>query len=57
MALYRVKVTEKRCDYAWVEADSVEEAKDLALQEVEFQFESLYDCKVLESARTVKLTN
>lgn len=44
---YRVKVTEVHSDYVWVEANSAEEAKDLAPQYAECQFECLYDCEVV----------
>ena len=48
MKKYRVKVTEKHSDYVWVEAESASEAEDLAPQEAECQYESLYDCEVVE---------
>lgn len=51
MALYRVKVTEKHSDVVLVEADSAEEAKNIAPQEADCQFESLYDCEVLEKCK------
>ena len=51
MGLYCVKVTEKHSDIVWVEADSSEEAKNLAPQEADCQFESLYDCEVLEKCQ------
>lgn len=44
---YRVKVTEKHSDYVWVEADSAEEAKRLAPEEAQCEFECLYDCEVV----------
>jgi len=45
---YRVKVTEKHVDYVWVEADSKEEAYNLAPAYAECEFDLLYDCEVVE---------
>ena len=47
MPRYRVKVTEKHSDYVWVDADTPEEAKALAPQHEECEFESLYDCEIV----------
>ena len=44
---YRVKVTEKHSDYVWVDADSAEEAKELAPKYAQCEFECLYDCEVV----------
>jgi hypothetical protein len=45
---YRVKVTEKHSDFVWVKANSREEAKELAQIMAECEFESLYDCEIVE---------
>ena len=47
MATYRVKVTEKHSDYVWVEADSDEQAKDIAHGYSHCEFECLYDCEII----------
>ena len=44
---YRVKVTEKHSDYVWIEASSEEEAKRLAPEYAQCEFECLYDCEVV----------
>ncbi len=51
---YRVKVTEKHCDYVWIEADSAEEAKRVAPQEANCEFECLYDCEVVGTEQSEK---
>ena len=48
MKEYRVKVTEKHSDYVWVKAESREEAKDKAVDFAACQYETLYDCEVVE---------
>ena len=45
---YRVKVTEKYVDYVWVEANSREEACDLAPAKSDCMYDLLYDCEVVE---------
>ena len=45
---YRVKVTEKHCGYVWIKAKSREEAKDKAPETAECDYESLYDCEIME---------
>lgn len=45
--LYRVKVTEKHSGYVDVRASSAAEAKDIAAGEVECEFESTYDCEIV----------
>ena len=47
MKEYRVKVTEKHSDHVWVKANSAEEAKELAPEYSECEFECLYDCEVV----------
>lgn len=49
MKRYRVKVTELHTDIVWVEADSDEEAKDLAVGESNCTFDCSYDCEILVS--------
>lgn len=44
---YRVKVTEKHSDYVWVDAESAEEAKRIAPEHAQCEFECLYDCEVV----------
>lgn len=48
MKEYRVKVTEMHVDYVWVKANSAEEAKKLAPAHSECEFESLYECEIVE---------
>lgn len=48
MKEYRVKVTEKHTDYVWVTAANEEEAKDSAISLAECEFESTYDCEIIE---------
>ena len=48
MKVYRVKVTEKHCDYVWVEAESAAEAKDLAPSYSDCEYELLYNCEIVE---------
>ena len=48
MTTYRVKVTEKHCDYVWVKASSRDEARELAPAEAECEYELLYDCEIVE---------
>lgn len=49
---YRVKITEKHVDYVWVyvwvEADSREEACNLAPARAECEYELLWACEVVE---------
>ncbi len=47
MKTYRVKVTEKHSDYVWVEAESEEEAMNMAPQHAECEFECLYNCEIV----------
>jgi len=47
-AMISVKVTEKHSDYVWVKADSAEEAKKMAVEVAECEYELLYDCEVVE---------
>lgn len=44
---YMVKVTEMHSDYVWIEADSAEEAKELAPGHARCEYECLYACGVL----------
>ena len=44
---YRVKVTEKHSDYVWVDANSREDAKRLAMFEANCEFECIYSCEVV----------
>ena len=46
---YRVKVIEKHSDYVWVDADSAEEAKNIAIKEAECEFECVYDCEIISA--------
>lgn len=43
--MYRIKVTEKHCDYVWVEAGSAEEAEDMAHEFSECEYELLYSAE------------
>ena len=43
---YRVKVTEKHCDYVWVDAESEEKAKAIAPKHAFCEYECLYDCEI-----------
>jgi hypothetical protein len=45
---YRVKVTEKHCDYVWVKAASAEDAKKQAVELSQCEYELLYDCEIVE---------
>ena len=45
MRTYRIKVTEIHSDYVWVEADSADQAKDLAIGLSACEFEAV-DCEV-----------
>ncbi len=45
---YRVKVTEKHSDHVWVTASSREEAENISVDHAECEFESLYDCEVVD---------
>ncbi len=47
MKEYRVKVTEKHCDYVLVKASSAEEARKKAVEEANCEYELLYDVEVL----------
>lgn len=44
---YRVKVPEVHSDYVWIEAESADEAKELATEHAQCEFECLYDCEVV----------
>ena len=46
---YRVRVAEMHSGYVWVKANSDKEAERLAAIEVECEFESTYDCFIVES--------
>lgn len=48
MKVYRVKVIEMHSDYVWVEAESAEEAKSMAPEIAECEYEALHDCEVVE---------
>ena len=47
MPNYRVKVTEVHSDFVWVEADSKEEAEELAPAHAVCEYESTYDCELV----------
>lgn len=44
---YRVKVTEKHVDHVWIVAASADDAKALAPEFAECEFDSVYDCEVV----------
>ena len=48
MKEYRVKVTEKHCDYVWVKAESRDEALEKAPSLAECEYELLYDYEIVE---------
>ena len=48
MKEYRVKVTEKHCDYVWVKAESRDEALEKAPRLAECEYELLYDAEIME---------
>jgi len=48
MKEYRVKVTEKHCDYVWVKANSEYEATRKAPRLAKCKFDVLYDSEVVE---------
>ena len=48
MKEYRVKVTEKHCDYVWVKAESRDEALEKAARLAECEYELLYDGEIME---------
>ena len=48
MKVYRVKVTEKHCDYVWVEAESAAEALKFAPNQSDCEYELLYDCEIVD---------
>lgn len=47
MKKYRLKVIEKHSDIVTVRANTIEEARDLAIYEADPYFECLYDIEVL----------
>ena len=47
MKEYRVKVIEKHSDYVWVKANNAEEAQELAIDQAECEFETLYACEII----------
>ncbi len=52
MKEYRVKVTELHTDHVWIKAESEEDAKELAHNYAECEYETLYDCEVMEERET-----
>jgi len=48
MKEYLVKVIERHVGYVWVAAYSTEEAKDMALEHSECEYDALYDCEIVE---------
>ena len=51
---YRVKVTEKHCDYVWVEATSKEEAEDKACEFAQCEYELLYSSEATGQIEVVE---
>jgi len=56
MKRYRVKVIEKHVDYVWVDANSEDEAKDLAPSSAECEYDCLYDAVVVRTENITPLT-